>query len=649
MTRRLPNWLSALGLAIALAALASPARAQLGYVDEVTEITASTTAQSLYSYSSTSMSYSICGYYTPAVHATVFENGAAVYDDTETGNETCAAVFHNSGLVSITLGDTYVQTANHSVFAIYTIQVYNDNRTYFYNPNHFASLSPHEPYPDEYAYYPDDYGDYYILERTFDLGMTQAEITAAAPTISDISPNVGTIGTTGSIAVSGEYLIDPWTHTATPAIAGTGVSLSVGANPTDQDLTLNYSIAQGATAGPQSLTLATRFGTSNAATFTVGYPAAHIASLSPTTWQAGSSFTLTINGTGFGTAPTVNISGVAGVQYGQAMNTNPLGTQTHVSVTIEPDAPDGTATVTVIPGYAGSTFYCGNCNGGSPNGTDTATVVAAQNSCPAALDAHSGFVGVVSTGTTGGAGTMTASFSGGVFNGSSVTVPYGQYSTPESIASHIAALITKNYYASGLSAQAVGSYILYKSTAVLGTPALAVFGQSFVKDASTACPPANLKYVLAVQSDSVVWLPVPRSTQRGRQVTYIIKKWPTAAQTTFWSLTSPSYSLATITEHLTATGYTSSNYNSSEDLRSAGQFADVLGSSDITYGHEGVFQTGRWFSVVLDGQPVSGSIMTFDKAGKHLMDDIEIHMPSGPSFLNNYKNADGTPKDVSLD
>lgn len=41
--------------------------------------------------------------------------------------------------------------------------------------------------------------------------------------------------------------------------------------------------------------------------------------------------------------------------------------------------------------------------------------------------------------------------------------------------------------------------------------------------------------------------------------------------------------------------------------------------------------------------------MTFDKAGKHQMDHIEIHLPTGPSFLNNYKNADGTPKDVSLD
>ena len=43
------------------------------------------------------------------------------------------------------------------------------------------------------------------------------------------------------------------------------------------------------------------------------------------------------------------------------------------------------------------------------------------------------------------------------------------------------------------------------------------------------------------------------------------------------------------------------------------------------------------------------SKMTFDRAGKHPMDRIEIRLPNGPSFLNDYKNADGTPKDVSLD
>lgn len=47
---------------------------------------------------------------------------------------------------------------------------------------------------------------------------------------------------------------------------------------------------------------------------------------------------------------------------------------------------------------------------------------------------------------------MSISFSGGAFNGFDVTAPYGQYSPPESIASHLAALITQKYYTSGLTA-----------------------------------------------------------------------------------------------------------------------------------------------------------------------------------------------------
>jgi hypothetical protein len=103
---------------------------------------------------------------------------------------------------------------------------------------------------------------------------------------------------------------------------------------------------------------------------------------------------------------------------------------------------------------------------------------------------------------------MTASFGGGALTGNSVTVPYGQYSTPESIAAHIAALITKQYYNSGLSAQAFGPYVVYKSTATLGTPILTASGSSFTQNTSpTACPDVNTEYVLAVISDTgKVWI-----------------------------------------------------------------------------------------------------------------------------------------------
>lgn len=112
---------------------------------------------------------------------------------------------------------------------------------------------------------------------------------------------------------------------------------------------------------------------------------------------------------------------------------------------------------------------------------------------------------------------MTASFSGGAFDINSVTVPYGPYSTPESVAAHLAALITKQYYKSGLSAQAFGSYVVYKSTAPLGTPSVTATGSSFAQNTSrTACPAVSTRYLLAVQTDSIVWKYNQGSQERGR-------------------------------------------------------------------------------------------------------------------------------------
>jgi hypothetical protein len=367
-------------------------------------------------------------------------------------------------------------------------------------------------------------------------------------------------------------------------------------------------------------------------------------------------------GTGFGTAPTVHVSGAAGVSAGQAMNTSADGSQTQVTVNVAVNAPDGTATVQVQPGYTGNNYTCGNCEGSSPVGSSTAQVVGElnQTSCPAALDSHSGFAGIVFTGVAVGSGTMTASFSGGAFNGNSVTVPYGQYSTPESIASHIAALITKNYYRSGLSAQAIGSYILYKSTATLGTPSLTASGLSFTKDASTACPPANLRYVLAVENDTVQWQ--QNNNQRGRGVTYQLMLWPVNkpfAKIKFSDLTSAFPAI--IKEHLenanvpSMNGYTSDNTINPVAV-TAGQFEDILGTGNLTNSVTGTFVADRWFTVIYNGTPLPGSIPTLDMAGGtasanalHQKDHFVINLPAiGAPLLSGTSILNGASWDVSL-
>jgi hypothetical protein len=311
--------------------------------------------------------------------------------------------------------------------------------------------------------------------------------------------------------------------------------------------------------------------------------------------------------------------------------------------------PSEPVTVTVIPGSNGNPFVSGT--GGSLSGSSTADVIGAQqNACPSDTDATSGFSTITPSGLAiGGSGSMAVSFSNGSFSGFGITVPYGPNSTPESIASHLAALITKQYASSGLTAQAYGANILYKGNATLGNANFTPSGSSFAADpAPAACPPANLRYVLAVSSDTVTWINVPGSTgDTARQVTYVIENFPPPHTTRFHDLTSPQYTNADITEHLTVNGYTSSNVFPDGVYRHAGQFVDEIGSRDWFKTKTGSFITDRWFSVIMDGNDL-GHIMSYDQAGTHDKDHIKITFPIGPSILNNWMNSDGSPKDISL-
>jgi len=195
--------------------------------------------------------------------------------------------------------------------------------------------------------------------------------TLGVPSISSISPNGGTMGTSGTITVQGENLVDPFTGNASAAITGSGVTLTANSNPTDTSVGLNFSIASNATAGNQNLTLNNRFGTSNAETFTVGYPPAVVNNISPSVWTAGQSTSVTITGQNFGTAPTLSVN-AAGVSL-SLNSASPDGKTIQATATVALTAPSESVTVSVQPGYAGQGFYC-VCNGQPPNGTDTATV-----------------------------------------------------------------------------------------------------------------------------------------------------------------------------------------------------------------------------------------------------------------------------------
>lgn len=106
--------------------------------------------------------------------------------------------------------------------------------------------------------------------------------------------------------------------------------------------------------------------------------------------------------------------------------------------------------------------------------------------CAITSNPQTGYSSIVPTGAPGGSGTMSVSFSGATFsNLSPTTVSYGPYSTPSSIASSLASLITKNYAQKGLFARAFGSSIVYGGVAALGSVSNIATGSSFTTEVSS--------------------------------------------------------------------------------------------------------------------------------------------------------------------
>jgi hypothetical protein len=203
--------------------------------------------------------------------------------------------------------------------------------------------------------YYDEWGDVY--SECDPLDATSAYFAAGAPYISSISQTSVAVGTNGQIVVNGDYLVDWFTGTTTPSITGSGIQLTFSSyNSSTGQVTLNYVAAQGAAVGDQSLTVATRFGTSNAVTLNVGDPTPVVATISNTTWNAGASNSFTISGSGFGNCPKITVSGPGVTSYSITGTTS--DTNISASVTIAANSPWGTATVQVTSrGYA--------CNGSS--------------------------------------------------------------------------------------------------------------------------------------------------------------------------------------------------------------------------------------------------------------------------------------------
>jgi hypothetical protein len=271
--------------------------------------------------------------------------------------------------ISVTVGDTYRLESDHYVVAyFYGFNDYGD--PIYYNPGGLEFTNGGSDYPSGWDFTPGG-GEYYVYTEFIYLGTTAYEVTTGKPSISSISPTGASLGASDTLTIQGENLVDQY-GTSTPSITGSGVTLSAPSPNDDGTVSLHYSIASNATRGPRSITVSTNFGTSNAVTFTVGDASPTVTSVSPNEWDAGTTIpNVIIGGTGFGLNPSLTISGT-GVHLNNYSVTG--ANQISASVTIDLDAPDGTATVTVeSKGYDGNGFLNGK-PGQSSTGSNTVQV-----------------------------------------------------------------------------------------------------------------------------------------------------------------------------------------------------------------------------------------------------------------------------------
>ena len=128
---------------------------------------------------------------------------------------------------------------------------------------------------------------------------------ALLPSITSVSPNSGTPGTTVPVSISGSNLTN-----GTVTVSGTGITATVLSTSANQ-ITASLVIASGASTGARSLNVTTVGGTSNAGTFTVSAPAnaPTLTVIGPASGVQGTTVPVTLTGTNFVSAATINIAG----------------------------------------------------------------------------------------------------------------------------------------------------------------------------------------------------------------------------------------------------------------------------------------------------------------------------------------------------
>ena len=195
--------------------------------------------------------------------------------------------------------------------------------------------------------------------------------TPSSPWVNSMNPSYGSIGTSNQpITFYGYDLLNsdgslPTYSSSDSNLTFTfGNSQATGAASTQSTLYGTYSIASGDSPTGALIDLYNDGGVSNDVTFTTGYPDASNISITPSSWPAGQTTSITITGTNIGTAPTAYVTPFD-ITYNQGSVSS--GT---ISATVTVPSTE-TATQALVYVTPGNTGCSGSCYVSSDPGNST--------------------------------------------------------------------------------------------------------------------------------------------------------------------------------------------------------------------------------------------------------------------------------------
>jgi IPT/TIG domain-containing protein len=218
----------------------------------------------------------------------------------------------------------------------------------YQNPARWGLAEQDDPWlPTGYQFLPSQ-GQEYVLTEYIYLGTTGVGLSTSPPVIEEIQPAGAVRGNNGYLAVWGSHMLG----TTLAQLTGSGASISP-VYVSENQVNLSFSLTQTAETGARQLRLTNPFGPSNPEDFLIGDPTPRINAISPTVWEVGGQTDVVINGTGFGTQPSVVITG-SGISISILSVSD---TQIRCRFAIDNTAPEGNRTVTVLSnGYGGNPF-----------------------------------------------------------------------------------------------------------------------------------------------------------------------------------------------------------------------------------------------------------------------------------------------------